>query len=210
MRGPLGVIRGQCHAIVRCATRPEAIVERLRVIDAEVERMVSTIERIRSALGGCSRDEPPIPVDLASLVRETVQRHEGCAAERGVTLTARAPAVRRDVVGRADDLRRLADNLVSNAIRHAPFGTRVVLAIGGDARTVTLRVSDRGGGFDPSRPAADGGNDDRGGQGWGIGLGIAREIVAAHRGRITLEPHGPGTTFRVDLPVTWDPQVAAA
>jgi signal transduction histidine kinase len=202
MRSPLGVIRGQCHGIVRCAGQPEALLDRLRIIDREIDRVVKAIDRVRSALCGFACDELPGTVDLTAVVREAVRRYEGSAAEHGVALIADASIDHAEVRGSADELRRLVDNLVSNAIRHAPHGTGVRLAITDDGGKVTLRVSDRGAGIDVSarstvferRPVR------RGTHGWGIGLGIAGEIAARHNGRIALDSEVPGATFQVELP----------
>lgn len=205
MRSPLGVIRGQCHGIVRSAGQPEALLDKVRIIDGEIDRVVKAIDRVRAALWGVVRDELPGPVDLLAVVREALRRHQDSAAEHGIALAVEALAHRAEVMGSADELRRLVDNLVSNAIRHAPHGTRVSLAIADDGRTVTLRVSDRGAGVDvrthstifERHPGLRGGT-----HGWGIGLGIAGEITARHNGRISLDSEVPGTTFRVELPAS--------
>ncbi len=210
MRSPLGVIRGQCHGIVRCAGQPEALLERLRIIDGEIDRVVTVIDRVRSALCGIACDEPPGPVDLVSVAREAVRRHEGSAAERGIVLTAEALTDQAEVMGSAEELRRLVDNLVSNAVRHAPHGTGVTLAIGDDGRNVTLRVSDRGGSTDVRARSTifERHPGHRETHGWGIGLRIAGEIAARHNGRIALDSHVPGTTFQVELPASGQMSVA--
>jgi signal transduction histidine kinase len=210
MRSPLGVIRGQCHGIVRCAGQPEALIDRLRIIDGEIDRVVTAIDRVRSALCGIACEEPPGPVDLVVIAREAVRRHEGSAAERGIALTAEALTDHAEVTGSADELRRLVDNLVSNAIRHAPHGTGVRLAISDEGRNVTLRVSDRGAGIDVRASATvfDRHPARRGTHGWGIGLVIAGEIAARHNGRIALDPEVPGATLQVELPAAGHTSVA--
>ena len=105
MRNPLGVIRGQCHGIVRCAGQPEALLDRLRIIDGEIDRVVTAIDRVRSALCGIACDEPPGPVDLVAVARDAVRRHEGSAAERGIALTASALTDHAEILGSADELR---------------------------------------------------------------------------------------------------------
>jgi signal transduction histidine kinase len=204
MRNPLGVIRGQCHGIVRCAGQPEALLDRLRIIDGEIDRVVTAIDRVRSALCGIACDEPPGPVDLVAVARDAVRRHEGSAAERGIALTASALTDHAEILGSADELGRLVDNLVSNAIRHAPHGTGVTVSIGGDGRNVTLRVADRGAGIDVRAHSTlfERQPGPRATHGWGIGLGIAGEIAARHNGRIALESDSPGTSFQVELPAT--------
>ena len=203
MRNPLAVIRGQCHAIVRCANRPDALIDRLRIIDGEVDRLVAAIDRVRSALHGVDRDLPPGPVDLVAIVHEAVRRHEGSAAELGVALRIESHAEHAEVTGRSDELLRLVDNLITNAIRHAPHGTAVTLALTDRDPHVTLRVSDHGAGIAArERPRIfDRSHRDRA-AGWGIGLAVARDIAARHHGRIALDRGDGGASFRVEIPAS--------
>lgn len=203
MRNPLAVIRGQCHAIVRCASRPDVLIDRLRIIDGEVDRLVTAIDRVRSALHGVDRDVPPGPVDLVAVVHEAVRRHEGSATEVGVRLKIESQADHAEVTGRSDELLRLVDNLISNAIRHAPHGTAVTLALTDRDPHVALRVSDDGAGVDAQQRSRIFVRSRRGGAaGWGIGLAIAGDIAARHHGRIALDRGAGGATFRVEIPAS--------
>jgi signal transduction histidine kinase len=102
-------------------------------------------------------------------------------------------------------------NLLDNAIRHAPAGTEVDVYIEADGGSAVVRVSDRGPGFpeeftarafdpftrpDPSRARADGGA--------GLGLAIARGIVAAHSGTIWID-EAPGGHVAFRIPVDCRP-----
>jgi len=117
-----------------------------------------------------------------------------------------------------DRLEQVFVNLVDNALRHTPPGAPVGVWAGRGDRpeTVAVRVADRG----PGLPS---GNSERlfepyvrgrgGGPGAGLGLSIARGIVEAHGGTITLEPVPLGTCFLVTLPIiandmgVWEPVV---
>jgi len=104
-----------------------------------------------------------------------------------------------------DRLEQVFLNLLENALRHNPAGTRVVVwATGDEERGVEVTVTDDGGGlpeevasalFEPRSggvgPAA----------GAGLGLSIAKGIVDAHLGEIALERLGHGTRFSVKLPI---------
>ena len=203
MRNSLAVIRGQCHAIVRCANRPDALIDRLRIIDGEVDRLVTAIDRVRSALHGVDRDVPAGPVDLVAVVHESVRRHEGSAAEVGVRLRIESHADHAEVTGRSDELLRLVDNLISNAIRHAPHGTAVTLALTDRDPHVALRVSDHGAGIDVQQRSRIFHRSRRdGATGWGIGLAIAGDIAARHHGRLALDPGDGGASFHVEIPAS--------
>jgi signal transduction histidine kinase len=114
-----------------------------------------------------------------------------------------------------DRLEQVFVNLLSNALRHNPAGTRVEVEVrnplgaahpstGPDGRDVEITVSDNGAGFPqellaaPFEPAR---GHRSGSAGAGLGLSIARGIVEAHGGRIELARPAGGTTFRVRLPV---------
>jgi signal transduction histidine kinase/ABC-type multidrug transport system ATPase subunit len=113
-----------------------------------------------------------------------------------------------------DRLEQVFVNLLSNALRHNPAGTRVEVRTGvrssraagpdGNPREVEITVSDDGAGFPkqltstPFEPAR---RHRSRSAGAGLGLSITRGIVEAHGGRIELVPAPVGTSFRIHLPV---------
>jgi two-component system, OmpR family, sensor kinase len=94
------------------------------------------------------------------------------------------------------------DNLVANAVRHAPAGTPVEVTATGRDDEVWLEVSDGGPGIDPDvaprvfEPFVRGP-----GGGAGLGLAIVRQLVDAQRGRVWIEANAPrGTRVVIALP----------
>lgn len=145
-------------------------------------------------------------VALGALVAEVVE-----------ALSMRAAAARVDLVHevevgtvRADSglFRRVLENLVENAIRHAPPESVVrVAAHPGDA-AVELRVVDHGPGvppglreriFDRFVQGEAGAHADRAGR--GLGLAFCKLVIEAHGGRIWVEDASPGAAFRIRLPL---------
>ncbi len=147
------------------------------------------------------------PLDLAELIDEAVDAVAPAAAERGVSLTvARSGDAGGAVHLEGDDhaLGRVLRNLLDNAIRHTPVGGAVRVEVaGGD--TTRVSVTDDGPGFDADFvPRAferfTQADDARSGHGGaGLGLAIAKTLVEAHHGTVTIAP-GPGGTIHVDLP----------
>jgi signal transduction histidine kinase len=103
-----------------------------------------------------------------------------------------------------DRLEQLFVNLVGNAVRHNPPGTRVHVSAQAAAGEVEITVSDDGAGFPQELAAAPFAPTRRNrahSAGAGLGLSIARGIVEAHGGQLDLVHPATGTTFRVRLPV---------
>jgi signal transduction histidine kinase len=120
-----------------------------------------------------------------------------------------------------DRMEQVFVNLLNNAFRHNPPGTRVRVTADHRMSEVVIGVLDDGDGMSPElaatpfeparRPRAINGNGNGNGNnngnghrksvGAGLGLSIAKGIVQAHGGRIELTPLPKGTCFQVYLPV---------
>ncbi|MGZ4493720.1 MAG: sensor histidine kinase [Nocardioides sp.] len=170
---------------------------------AEVERMTALVDdllvlaRLDAATGPSS---PAGPVDVASLLAEVATRRA----------TTRVPVVVRDgevapARGHHDDLARALGNLVDNAVRHAR--TRVALSAHAEGDRVVLTVEDDGSGipaaerervFERFTRLDEGRARDAGGS--GLGMAIARELVARDGGTVRLGDAAPGLRAEVVLP----------
>jgi signal transduction histidine kinase len=143
-------------------------------------------------------------VDLTEIADEAIEALAPVAQERGVQLRLEA-GTRVQTRGSAAALGRVVRNLVDNAIRYAPAGSTVLVAVASTG-TPSVRVSDEGPGFPEgfdehafdrfSRPDA---SRQRGTGGAGLGLAIARGLVEAHGGRIWIE-EAPGGHVAFELP----------
>jgi signal transduction histidine kinase len=100
------------------------------------------------------------------------------------------------------------NNLVSNALRYTPAGGEIRLSAEQDNGNLLLKVQDTGAGLAPENMSlvferffrADESRPDNGES--GLGLAIARSIVEAHGGSITVESTlGAGTTFVIRFPI---------
>jgi signal transduction histidine kinase len=150
------------------------------------------------------------PTPVAPLLAECAHLHEDLAHARSVRIAIAAdglPATDHPHLDRAQIARAL-DNLLLNALQHAPPGGRIRLGAerltADGALRLRLSVADTGAVIDPairaslfepfvtSRP-----------EGTGLGLAIVREIALAHRGEARLVADAPETTFVLDLP--WQP-----
>src|SRR5438477_8173928 len=150
-------------------------------------------------------------VDLGGVLDELTRSLEGLAREREVAVASEAIATTQVWVDR-DQLARALRNVVTNAIQHTPSGRSVRLSLSTPPEAAQVRVADEGPGISPEdlphvferfyRADRARSAEENGGQrGSGIGLTIARELVTANGGRISVERTGSaGTTFLIELP----------
>ncbi len=142
--------------------------------------------------------------DLTEVVDETVEVLKLVADQRGITMELQAKE-RVVVTTGSAAVGRVVRNLLDNAVRHAPTGSRVTVSVmNGDGATVV--VSDEGEGFDPefaqrafeSFTRSDSARARHSG-GAGLGLAIAHGLVTALDGEIWIEP-GAGGVVGFKLP----------
>ena len=212
LRTPLTSIRGFSELYRQGAVGDDAAMARvMRRIEDESIRMGLLVEDLL-LLARLDQQRPLVsePVDLVPLVTDAVLDAQAVAIDHDVLLRIDTEAASAVVVGDESRLRQVVGNLVSNAVRHTPASTVVVvgLAPGPDGQVV-LEVSDDGPGLsehdaprvferfyraDPSRTRMTGGGN-------GLGLSIVAGLVSAHQGRVEAAPTpGGGATFRVLLP----------
>lgn len=141
------------------------------------------------------------PVALADVFEQVIQDLELRAKSVGLTCVADPTAL--VVSADANLLRRVLENLVENALRHAPEDTAIRLAAHASEHGVELRVSDQGPGIAPEartkifEPFVQLEHGDRvvARTGRGLGLTFCKVAVEAHGGRIWIEDANPGAVF---------------
>jgi signal transduction histidine kinase len=208
LRGPVSAIQmaaamldpeGPLHGERSEATR--AILARQT---ARLERMVGDfLDAVRIHAGHLDLQSESI--DLATLVRESVEQYRPLAPDHELTAAIPGPAIM--VEGDAMRLGQVLSNLLSNAIKYSPKAGPIKITLEADDAYAIVAVSDQGIGIQPQEyeqifePFRRTGASRDLVPGVGLGLSIARRIVEAHGGRIeiTSKP-GCGSTFRVYLP----------
>lgn len=145
------------------------------------------------------------PVRLGDVAERAIELYRDVADARGVSLSA---SVRdQDVSVSADRTRleQVAANLIDNAVKYAPPGGRVDVAVAREGDRAILSVSDTGPGIpDHELPRIWDrlfrGDTSRTERGLGLGLSLVKAIVEAHGGIVGVSSHvGRGSIFTVNL-----------
>ncbi len=210
MATPVANIRGWCELLESTAgSEPQAFT---RHASAVIGRAADQLRRLTQDLREIENQGADFAtaleaVDLNQMVARATDTFQLYANKAGVTLEF--TTLSRAAIIQADELRLLQvlGNLLHNSIKFTPRGGRVELHLSEDERHYILQVLDTGVGIAPERAAHVFDRLWRGsseGDGRGLGLTIARTIVQAHGGRITVHSDGEmqGTTFRIALPKT--------
>lgn len=210
LRTPLTSVIGHLEMLLDGTDVDDEVADRLRVVQRNAARLhflvADLLESAQQRDGGLVLTRTT--EDLALVVAECVESAELAARASGVHLSVELPGAAPALVDR-ERVRQVVDNLITNAVKYSERGGTVVLRLRVQDDQVELTVTDTGIGievddldkvFTPfyrSREARE-----RVIPGVGLGLGIVRTIVLAHRGTIdVVSTPGTGTSVTVRLPV---------
>jgi signal transduction histidine kinase len=215
LRTPLGAITFATSVLEqRAGARDAEIVRLLRILGRNAKQLdalvTSVLNENTQLLTEMAVQVERRTFDLWPLVETLFQDLHALAAKSGTRLANQVPD---DLDVRADAalLRRIFQNLVSNAIRYTPSGEVRVGARSVDG-VVECWVSDDGAGIPAERigKVFDALETDPEGDGTGLGLAIVKTFVEAHQGSVGVESvEGRGTTFRFTLPLEIEPTIVA-
>jgi two-component system, OmpR family, phosphate regulon sensor histidine kinase PhoR len=214
LRTPLASLLGFIETLQGPARDDAKARERfLDIMKGQAQRMKRLIDDLLSL----SRIEmrahlsPTQTVDLASIASQMVETLSPLAKERGVVIKAVLPDRPVLVLGDRDELLRVAENLIENAVKYGESGGRVDVAVArteGPAPQIAFSVQDYGPGIAPEHlPRLTERfyrvdvvqSRDKGGT--GLGLAIVKHIVNRHRGHLDIASDpGQGARFTVRFP----------
>ena len=178
------------------------------IIVNRTQELKKTIARISTLLAVQAHRSVQQLLTPMSLITQVVETQRACAEVSGIALELHLSAELPRIIGDGEQLQLVFECLVENAIKFTPRGGRVSVHLWADQGWVNLSVSDTGIGiacedmarlFAPFEQLDDALSRAHGGM--GLGLTLARSIVVAHGGEITVDSQpGQGSCFTVKLP----------
>ncbi len=219
LRTPLASVRGYADLFAAPSyTWSEDEVRRLgRIIAEKAAHMDGLIEDLGLTFRLRNHALPlqPAPVDVVELVRAVVIDLVNAPASDGQSVTFESAEASILYPLDAQWFTRALDNLASNASLHNPQGTTIAVSVqalreggGGRYPGVRIRIQDDGAGMDQEtlehlfdRYYRGTNTSDARAKGSGLGAAIARQLVEAHGGRVSVESAvGRGTSMVLELP----------
>jgi heavy metal sensor kinase len=211
LRTPIAVLRGETEVALERERATAEYKESLALIKDEAERLSRIVANL-FILARQPIDDSAIvklPVRLNKVVADCVRAAQVLATQKGLRINVSSPLPEVELNGDDEMLKRMLLNLLDNAVKYTPTGGEVNVAVTSQNGNARIIVTDSGIGIpaeaqphifdrfyrvDKARSRALGGA--------GLGLSIARWIVEAHEGRLSVESTpGRGSAFTVDLPL---------
>ncbi|MDF3933063.1 heavy metal sensor histidine kinase [Pseudomonas citronellolis] len=205
LRSPIGNLLGKAQVVL---SRERPAEEYQAALASSIEELERLSRIVADMLFLAQVNQAQVPFERVGLDREARRVAElflYAAEDKGVEIALSGEA---SVQGNRLMVQRAISNLLSNAIRHTPPGTRIDIAVERDAEGASLVVENAGTGIAEQHLAhlferfyrVDGGRS-RAEGGTGLGLAIVRSIMSLHAGAVTVEsrPQGP-TRFRLRFP----------
>lgn len=207
LRNPLTGVFGWLHVIRSTATDElREDVEGALISAARVKDAIDDLLQIRAMEEGELRPNKA-KACVVDIVDQALKSVAGAARERDLSILPRGS----DAVAMVDDelLRRAVENLVSNAIKHAPRGSTIDVETRTEAGLVRVNVADRGPGIPDDKKhelfAKFGALDPvirRARRGFGLGLYLVDLVAKAHGGSVGVrDREGGGSVFDIAVPV---------
>jgi len=209
LRTPLSNLKGYLEAISDGVVQPdEATIHSLQEETSSLSHLVEDLQELSLADAGELKMNFQ-PENISDLIDETVAALNPKATSKELTLTSELPDVIPTINIDSHRIKQVIYNLMENAIAHTPKGGKINVSAREQDNKVFVSIADTGEGIPPedikliferfyrvdkSRTRATGGS--------GLGLTIAKRLVEAHGGTITVQSTvGQGSTFTFSLPV---------
>jgi len=219
IRNPLAPLQNAIHVLKLQGNEPETVAEMQELMGRQVQHLTHMVEDLLE-VSRLSHGKVTLRrqrMDLARLVRQSVEDRRAVLEKAGLRLEVEVPEVPVWVMGDPTRLAQIMSNLLENAGKFTPRGGRIAVKLECGEQAV-LTVRDTGIGIEPEIlpvifdvfTQADR-SLDRPRSGLGLGLSVARGLINLHEGSIEADSEGPGrgASFTVRLPRESEPPALA-
>ena len=210
LRTPLTVIKGAAHNLQRgVVSDPERVSRYLGVITQNTDHLADMVEQVLAQAGAHRAGAlKQAPVNLGEVLQAALQACEAETQAAGCVVESQIATDLPTITGDAAALRRVFQNLISNAAKHAVAGQWIGVEAEKRNGSIEIKIRDKG----PGIPAAEQrcifesfvrgkAAEEAQTRGSGLGLSLVKDLVEAHGGSVTLHSEPPdGCTFTVNLP----------
>ncbi len=206
LKNPVSALDLHAQLLLRNKTLSDSGKDSVRAIRHEAQRLTQLIGNMLDLSKGEAGELSlhKAAVDVVGLVQGVAQEFEVRAVDK--QLSWKQEVASEQVSADPVLLRRVLENLVDNAIRHAPHGTPVTVRARRDGAFLELEVVDQGAGVPDAMKRAiferfiQGGENQERRNGYGLGLAFCKLVVEAHDGSICVKDGSPGARFCIRLP----------
>jgi len=182
-------------------------LERIKVRIDEMLKMINSWLRVISVDINKLKDGFT-PISISKPIANALESLSSLAARKNIEIVNEVSENLHPVSGDSLSLSEVFVNIIGNSIKYSPDGTRVVIKAEEQGNNLTISIKDSGIGISQEdlphifEGFYRGKSSQETATGHGIGLAVARQIIEAHNGSISVESElGKGTTFLVSLPI---------
>jgi signal transduction histidine kinase len=180
----------------------EELIEKLSRFHNMLNTMLNISDVMKRVINGSFK---PKRIKYIELINDIIKSHEKELKDKGLELILDLPRS-CDVYAEEDSIRRVVDELITNAIKHTDKGS-ITIKVSRDKKEVITEVIDTGCGIEEGKQADIWGLfkrvvDSNTKEGYGIGLAVARNLSEINNGRLFLKYSTPnkGSCFCFVLP----------
>lgn len=188
VRGYLDMLSGRSVSVEVRQSAEKALRQAIRM-----QKIIDDLLQLAEVRGSESRQD--LEVDLTGLVNEAIEDLSSLDSGHQIETTIQESM---KIQGNPEQIEKLLANLVGNLHHHVPAGSKVRVQLSSEAEQVKLLVEDSGPGFQDGVLSPDGkpirfrkGDNQKSGS-TGLGLSLIFEVVANHRGEVSIGRSGLG------------------
>lgn len=205
LRTPLTAIKTELEVALRNPKLSKSEMNTLLESNLEEVNKLTSLSKTLLQLSKLGHaDLEMSPIDLGVVVNEVIQRYDKNADR----ITFSAPSRSIVIKGNLASIEELVTILVDNALKYSPKDSRIKAALVHGSRETTFTISNKGAGIPADKlqhvfERFYRVNESRTDGGSGLGLALAKDIVARHKGELSVSSRLNGnTTFMFSLPIT--------